>query len=285
MNLIINSDMSEYWNGDGGQKWVGFHRSLDVGLKPFGDKAMDAAALLPNDRVIDIGCGCGDTTFELAHQVGPAGNVLGVDISNVILQQAQDRRARLALQDNISFECVDAQSNPFRTKAFNLVFSRFGVMFFDDPNMAFTNIRRSLMFSGRLVFVCWQPVKSNQWVSLPLEICANHLKLPPPTDPNEPGPFSLGESDRVQSVLNKAGFNNIVITAFEKKFNVGKNIDEAASFLTQMGPASGVISDPEVDNITRERIYNELRDELEAYQTPHGVELNAATWIVTARNS
>lgn len=276
--------MSEYWNGDGGEKWVGFHRRLDVGLKPFGDKAMDAAKLFPHERVIDIGCGCGDTTFELAHQVGPDGIVLGVDISNIILQQAKNRRARLVQQDNISFECVDAQSNHFGAKAFDLVFSRFGVMFFDDPNMAFTNIRRSLKFGGRLVFVCWQPVKSNQWVSLPLEIAENHVQLPPPTDPDEPGPFALGESDRVQSILNRAGFKNIEITVFEKQFNVGKNVDEAAFFLTQMGPASGVISDSKVDDITRERIYIELRDELGAYQTPQGVELNAATWIVTARN-
>lgn len=283
MSAIVNSDMSEFWNGDGGRKWVRFRDRVDISLIPFGQEAMAAAAMTSGERVLDIGCGCGDTSFEIDRRVGPNGHVQGIDISKPILAQARNRAAA-AVQSDIHFECADAQAHRFEPMAFDVVFSRFGVMFFADPVTAFGNIRRALKPGGRMAFICWQPVKDNEWVSLPLQVAANHLPLPPPQDPEEPGAFSFGDVNRITRILAAAGFVDTSVERFDTGFNVGANLNEAVSFLTQMGPASGVIDKPDVDDMTRARIVAELRDTIAPYETEHGVILGAATWIVTARN-
>ncbi|MFV2031604.1 MAG: class I SAM-dependent methyltransferase [Gammaproteobacteria bacterium] len=283
MNQIVNAEMSEYWNGKGGEKWVKFQNRLDASLLPFGHEAMNAAAINRGERVLDIGCGCGDTSYEIAQKTGPGGYVEGVDISDVILNQARSRTASAA-QSNINFKNADAQCHPFDPKVFDLVYSRFGVMFFDDPTVAFGNIRRALKPGGRIVFICWQPLNANQWVSLPLDVAANHMALPPPPEPDDPGPFSFGDLKRLERILVDSGFVDSSIKPFSTGFKVGPDLDEAVSFLTVMGPASAVIDEPEVDDMTRSKIIEELRDTLAPYETTPGVELGAATWIVTASN-
>ena len=284
MDRLPNSNMSEFWNGDGGQNWVYFQKRMDVSLAHFGQEAMARAALSVGESVLDIGCGCGDTSFALSRRVGPGGHVLGIDISAPILTQAR-ARSDLVAQDNLIFECTDAQTHSFTQAAFDVVFSRFGVMFFDDPITAFSNIRQALKPGGRIALICWQTAICNEWVSLPFDVVANHLALPAPPGPDEPGAFSFGDTKRVHHVLTRAGYSDISIDGFEAPFNVGSKLEEAVAFLTRMGPASGVVSQPEVDELTRFRITTELGDALEPYVTKHGVVLDAATWIITARKS
>lgn len=284
MNDFVNANMSEYWNGDGGENWVSFQDRMNVSLMPFGNKAIEAAALSSDENVLDIGCGCGDTSFEIVRQIGSLGYVQGVDISDVILQRARRRQAMFAEQHNISFERADAQCHHFKLMVFDVVFSRFGVMFFDDPAAAFSNIRQALKPEGRLAFVCWQPIKNNKWVRLPLDVVKNHMPLPTPPGSEEPGPFSFGELDRVHRILASAGFSDVEIKKFEAPFNIGADLDEAVTFLTHIGPASSAIEASDVDDTKRARIVTELRDTLAPYKTEHGVILGAATWIVTARN-
>ncbi|WP_172597700.1 class I SAM-dependent methyltransferase [Sulfuriflexus mobilis] len=283
MSNMVNMDMSEFWNGDGGRKWLRFQDRIDASLIDFGQEVMAATAISAGERVLDIGCGCGDTSFEMAHYVGPFGQVQGVDISELILEQGRSRAAS-AGQYNISFECADAQSHHFESMTFDVAFSRFGVMFFDNPIAAFDNIRRALQPRGRLAFICWQPINSNQWVSLPLDIAANHVPLPAASAEEEPGAFSFGNANRIVHILAEAGFSDISIERFDTMFNVGRSLDEAVTFLSNIGPASNAIEAANMDEISKARFLAELRTTLVPYKTLRGVELGAATWVVTANN-
>lgn len=183
----------------------------------------------------------------------------------------------------MSFACADAQTHCFEASTFDVAFSRFGVMFFDEPVTAFSNIRQALKPAGRIAAICWQATNHNDWVSLPFDIVANHTPLPTPPGPEDPGAFSFGDTKRVHHILTSAGYTDISIENFEAPFNIGGDIDEAMAFLTRMGPASGIISQAGVDELTRLRIISELRDALESYTTSQGVIMGAACWIITAR--
>ncbi len=282
--MVANSGMNDFWNDTGGRMWVSYKDIIEVGMSPFGRKAMNVLALTDGERVLDIGCGCGDTTFEISKRVGPKGHTLGVDISRMIVASAKESSA-LKKRHNINFKCVDAQTYNFEKNVFDVVFSRFGVMFFDNPIAAFKNIRYSLVAGGRMAFVCWQPVKAIEWISLPLEIVGRYVKLPPPApEPEAPGGFSFGDTNRVVNILTKAGFSDIAIEPFNTEMNIGKNLDEAQIFLTHIGPAGTVLDNPEIDANTRTRFAADLRITLKSYQTNQGVKLGAATWLVTARN-
>ncbi len=284
MSDTANTDMSEFWNGEGGEKWLRFQQTMDANLLPFGHEAMAAAAILPGDSVLDVGCGCGDTSFEIARRVGPDSRVLGIDISEPILARAR-ARAMTDTASNITFECGDAQVLRFEAAAFDVVFSRFGVMFFDDPVAAFKNLRLALRSGGRIAFICWQPAEDNEWIRTAVEVVANHVLLPPPPGPEEPGPLSFGNPERVNRILTASGFSDITVNRFDTPFAVGGSVDEAVAFLTQMGPASGAISGSGADDTIKSRIAADLREALVPYDTGLGVAMNSATWVVTARNA
>ena len=263
--------------------WVRFQNIIEASMAPLGRKAMYELAMLEGERVLDIGCGCGDSTFEISQLVGPNGKVVGIDISEMIVATAQ-KNTVLKKQHNVNFRCVDAQTHQFDMNEFDAVFSRFGVMFFDNPIAAFENIRQSLVSGGRMAFVCWQPLKAIEWISLPLEIVANYVALPPPSQPETPGGFSFGDAGRVDTILSCAGFVDISVERFDTKINIGVNLEEALFFLKHIGPAGTVLNNPDIDSEIKMLFSAELRAALEPYLTKHGVELAAATWIVTARN-
>jgi len=283
MNESSNVEMSEYWNGSGGKRWLNFQERIDSSLISFGQKVMEAVAITDGERVLDIGCGCGDTSLEIALKVGSSGRVEGLDISEVILQQARKRTASEE-RDNINFECADAQTYRFESNVYDVAFSRFGVMFFDDPVVALGNIRQSLKLGGRIAFICWQPINENQWVNLALDVAANHIPLPLPSNPEDPGPFSFGDTNRVERILAKAGFVNTRIKNFNTLFNVGADIEEAVTFLTNIGPTCAAIEAAEAGDVARQRIMDELRYLIASYKTEQGIELGAAAWVVTATN-
>jgi len=280
-NNVVNTDMSDFWNGDGGRNWMRFQHRLAISLKHFGQQAMVATNLSKGEKVLDIGCGWGDTTFDIARTVASNGYVQGVDISDLILQHAITRLKSSDL-DNVSFKCVDAESHRFTLKSFDVAYSRFGVMFFNDPVAAFNNIRQILKPNGRLSFICWQPIADNQWVKLPLDSVAKHFVDAPEINEDLPGAFSLGDKSKASRILESAGYNNISIEPFKTKLNVGNSIEEAIAFLSNLGPASGVFGNPDIDIDTKNHILNDLRKELNHNQSTEGVELNASTWIVNA---
>jgi len=277
----VNAGMSEFWNGKGGESWVSREARLEASLRPFGQHAMAAGSIVAGQRILDIGFGCGDSTIELAGEVGPEGQVHGVDISVAMVDAADKKAAQMDIA-NVSFECADAQTKAFPLANYDLVFSRFGVMFFDDPIGAFKNIYSALKPGGRLAFICWAPRNQNAWVGLPLQVVAKHLSLPAPPGLYEPGPFSLSEEAHVSGILGAAGFANIAVESFQTPFVLGEDVDEALSFLMQLAPSGSAINNAEADDETRARIALDMAELLKSHENNKGVSMGAAALLVTA---
>ncbi len=276
-----NAGMAEFWNGKGGENWLSREARLEASLRPFGQQAMAAGAITAGQRILDIGFGCGDSTIELAGKVGPEGQVHGVDISLAMVDAANKKAVKMDIA-NVSFECADAQTKAFQLASYDLVFSRFGVMFFDDPIGAFKNIYSALKPGGRLSFICWAPRAENAWVGLPLQVVAKHLTLPAPPGLYEPGPFSLSEEAHVSGILGAAGFANITVESFQTPFVLGEDVDEALSFLMQLAPSGSAINNAEADEETRARIALDMAELLKSHANNKGVSMGAAALLVTA---
>lgn len=276
-----NAEQITYWN-EQGQKWVGLQAQLDAQLRPLGVLAMQRASIGTGEQILDVGCGCGETTLDLARQTGPRGAVVGADISAPALVRARQRADEAGL-DNVRFENADAQTCAFAPGSFDLVFSRFGVMFFSDPVAAFANLRRALRPGGRLAFVCWQSVQQNQWMMIPLAALAAHVELPPPPAPGTPGPFAFADADRVRGILTHAGFEAITFEAFDERLVVGGggSLDQAVEFMLQIGPVAAVLR--AAGDASRAAVAAAIHTAVAPFVSPQGVQMAAAAWIVTAR--
>ncbi len=269
-----NDDQIAYWNDRAGHTWASLQPMLDRQIAPLGRRAMAVLAPQPGERVIDIGCGCGDTTLDLARAVGPAGRVLGVDVSAPMLAVARGRTADLA---HLTFLQADAQVAAFGPP-FDAAFSRFGVMFFADPTAAFRNIRAALRPGGRLGFVCWRQPAENLWMTAPLGAALRHVPAPPPDDPDAPGPFAFARADRVRAILVGAGFAQVQIEACDMAIG-GFDLETALRLALRVGPLSRLLREA---GAQPEAITDSVRETLRGYLTPNGVLMPSASWIVTA---
>jgi ubiquinone/menaquinone biosynthesis C-methylase UbiE len=276
MTCSPNQEMTQYWNDVGGPRWVRFERELEAQLEDFGREVLAAARLDAGQQVLDVGCGWGTLTFEAARAVGPTGSALGVDLSLPMIERARELSAQRSLP-NARFERGDAQVHAFAAGAFDRVVSRFGVMFFEEPAVAFGNLFRALRAGGRLAFVCWQPPARNDWAALPLSVVRRHVTLETPP-PDAPGPFSMADPERVRRLLEEAGYSEVCIDPLEGELAVGGGLSprEAAHLLTELGPAAGALR--EADPALRAQVAEELR-ELLAGGDP--VKLSYAAWLVT----
>jgi len=276
-----NAEQIRYWNEAAGPKWVAFQKIIDAQIAPLGERAMDRAGIAPGERVIDVGCGCGDTTIALGRRVGPAGLVLGIDISAPMLARAAET-ARAEGLANVRFENADAQTHRLPPGAFDVVYSRFGIMFFADPVAAFTNLRAALRPGGRLAFVCWQALRENPWLFLALQAAAQHLTLPPPPAPDAPGPFSLANPKRLRGIVARAGFERIALEDLRTTLTLGGGtLEQAVRFLTEgVGPVSSILR--EADPALRPTVAAAVRAAIAPFHTPEGVRMGSAAWIVTA---
>lgn len=276
-----NAAQIEYWNCLSGPKWVALGDRIDAQIEPLGRAVMDRAAVRPGQRILDVGCGCGQTTLELAERVGPKGRVVGVDVSAVMLEHARERAAR-AGAGNVHFLEADAQTHSFEPGGFDLVYSRFGLMFFEDPKAAFVNLGRTLRRDGRLAFVCWQPLARNPWIRVPLEAVARHVEIPPPSDPHAPGPFAFADAERVRALLEAAGFRGIQVEGLERELAVGGggDLEATVEFLLQIGPAGAALR--EAPPPVRARAAEAVREALVPY-AGEGVRIPSAAWIFSAR--
>lgn len=277
MSEAANADQVAYWNAQAGETWATHQERLDRQIETLGAVAMAALAPRPGEGAIDIGCGCGQTTLALAGAVGPGGFVTGVDISRPMLAVARRRAASAA---NAAFLEADAQTHPFPPGAADAIFSRFGVMFFEDPSAAFANIRAALKPGGRLGFVCWRPFPLNEWMLVPLQAALALVPAPPPPpDPFAPGPFAFADADRVRGILEGAGFSEIAIEPHDARIG-GNPLDEAVDLALRVGPL-GMLLRENPDR--KEAVIAAVREALRPHEGPDGVMLNSATWIVTAR--
>ena len=274
-----NADQTAYWNASAGETWAALQDRLDRQIDPLGRRAIAALSPLVGEAVLDVGCGCGQTSLELAGWVGGSGRVLGLDVSRPMLTVA---RQRAAPAEAVQPEFIegDAQTYAFKPGSFDAAFSRFGVMFFSEPSVAFANIRSALRGGGRLAFVCWRGLADNDWMRIPLAAGLQHLAAPPAPDPFAPGPFAFSDPARVTAILSEASFEDIVIEAHDQKIGAG-DLDETVATALKVGPLGALLREtPE----HRDAIVATLGDTLRPYLTPQGVMMNSATWIVRAHS-
>ena len=277
-----NSEQIAEWNGLLGQRWVAMQREIDRIVVPFGDAALKAAAPQSGERVIDIGCGCGDTSIEIARIVGEAGAVLGVDVSQPMLEVARSRGA-LANCAHLSFRDGDASEAELPANT-DLLFSRFGVMFFSQPSQAFSHLRKSLRTGGRCVFVCWRPPRDNAWAMAPLSAARTAMGVTPtPADPDAPGPFAFADEERLRAILSGAGFGAIDVHRFDATLSLGATPRSAAEGAVQIGPVSRFVRELGVEHLPV--ILDAVEGALALLAAPDGhVRLNGSAWIVSATN-
>lgn len=278
----VNAQQITYWNEVSGPKWVALSDLIDAQIAPLGREAIDRAAPSPGERVLDVGCGCGQTTVDLARRVGPSGEVVGVDVSRPMLADAE-RRAAAAPEAPVRFLPADAQTHPFDPGAFDLVFSRFGVMFFEDPAAAFANLARALRPGGRIVFACWQALDRNAWMRVPVAVAARHLSLPAPGDPHAPGPFAFADAERLRGLVTAAGLADVVAEPLERDLVVGAGLEMEAivDFLLQMGPTGAALRDASDELVATVRA--SLHEAMAPYHRGDGLVMGAAAWLVSAR--
>jgi len=278
-----NADQITYWNEVSGPKWVALDALLEGQIASFGHAVMDRLDIAAGASVLDVGCGCGATSVELARRVGPTGRVVGLDISRVMLERAR-ARAREAERQNVQFVNADAQTHAFEPGSADVVFSRFGVMFFADPVQAFRNLRRALPPGGRLGFVCWQAVQRNPWMLVPLAAAAPHVALPPRPEEGAPGPFAFADVERLRRILEAAGFDRVAFEPEEREIAVGGggSLEATVDFALQMGPAGQAYREAPAD--ARERIRGAVTEALAPFAREDGVYMESAATLVTASN-
>lgn len=277
---MANEDQIEYWNEKAGPEWVAEQSRLDRTVVVHGDKVLEEADIRAGHSVLDVGCGTGQTTVAAAEAAGASGSVVGVDVSRVMLQAARDRARESGVA--VDFRQGDAQEHDLGEASFDRIISRFGVMFFDDPRRAFTNIGRAAKPGGKLTFVCWQSIQANPWVAIPARAVGQVVPLPE-RDPDAPGPFALADDSLLREVLENSGWKKVEIGSVERTMGFGDgSVESAVDFLTSIGPVSAVLREIEDPN-TKERALAAMREAIEGQAQGGQVAFGSATWLVQAQ--
>ncbi len=276
--MASNEQQIEYWNGRAGRRWAAQQERIDWNLAEITEAVIPFARAKPGEHILDIGCGCGTATLMLARAVRPNGSVAGVDISAPMLAVARARAH--SGQADIPFIEADASVYDFQP-TFDLVFSRFGVMFFADPFAAFANIHKAVAPKGRLAFVCWRSMPENMWAAAPFA-AAKHL-LPPQEapDPYAPGPFAFADGARLTDILSRAGFHDVALTKFDGAMNMGDTAAEAANEALNIGPLARAAA--ELDDAARAKILDVVATAMQKFAGPRGIAPAAACWLVSAK--
>ncbi|MGD9980639.1 MAG: class I SAM-dependent methyltransferase [Hyphomonadaceae bacterium] len=268
----------EYWNSPVGEEWA---RQADRTDKMFAEltrAGLDALALQPGERVLDIGCGAGETALTIARKVGPSGRAAGIDISRPLLELARERAQAEGF--DVDFIDADAGAAAIPGAPFDAAFSRFGVMFFDDAIAAFSHIRTSLRSGGRLVFLCWRPFSENAWSYAAAQALTPLLPAPlQPADESLPGPFFFADPNKIKTILAASGWRDVSVDPWDGNLIVGADAKHAAGYLLKIGPCARAIKEYGLDPAAAEKL---MIARLAQAQTPAGVSLAAACWIARA---
>ncbi|HVN91021.1 MAG TPA: class I SAM-dependent methyltransferase [Candidatus Binataceae bacterium] len=275
-----NRQQIELWSGALGKRWVAYQEAMDRIWRPISEIALECAGVKAGEHIVDIGCGCGATALELARRVGPSGSVLGIDVSAPMLDRARQRAQESALS-NLALVEADASTYPFDGTA-DLIFSRFGVMFFADPVAAFSNLRRALRPGGRVTFVCFRQREQNAWWRVPMTATWTVVAPESPTPATEPGPFSLADEARIRAILVNSGFADAACEAIDCDVVLGVDPASTAEFMINAGPAARAVGG--ANDATRVRVHDAIASALSRHVSSEGVSLRAATWIVRAVN-
>jgi ubiquinone/menaquinone biosynthesis C-methylase UbiE len=276
-----NAEAIEAWDGPLFERFRDYRHIVVEGLAGHGDEAIRLYPPQSGDRVLDLGCGFGDATAQLAELVGPQGHAVGVDASPRFIEAATAEAAGI---DNVRFEVADVESTVFG-ESFEFAFSRFGTMFFANPVAAFRNVRKSLVPGGRLVMVVWRSKLENDWVYRAQTITERFVAKPEDYDEPTcgPGPFSMANADTVSGILLTAGFAEVTLRRLDLPIRIGTDVEEAVELVMSLGPAGEIIRlAGERAAHLHEPIADALREGLGEWSGPDGVTAPASTWIVTA---
>jgi SAM-dependent methyltransferase len=279
-----NAAQAEYWNSGPAQTWINCQAALDQRLAPLTELLMARAGVRSGDCVIDVGCGTGTTTLQLAAGVGAHGSVLAIDISEPLLALAR-RRCLEQGHANVRLIRADAQTHRFERGCHDLAVSRFGVMFFDDPVGAFRNLASALRPGGRLAFSSWAPLEANPWFALPLQVGIERFRPPAPQPPRAPGPLALSEPDYIEEILSAAGFADLRIERAETWLRGAPSPHEEAELAGQVGPLARLLRERNADDAARADLVGELARRFAPHLTGDGMRLPALVHLVTASAS
>jgi SAM-dependent methyltransferase len=279
--MIANTAQRDYWNTVAGPRWVSLEGFVERRVAAVNDLLLRHSGVKPGERVLEIGCGTGAFTVPLAQAVGERGAVVGADISAAMLAGARKRLAETGLS-NVSLIEADAQTHKFEPGHFDLITSRFGVMFFADPAAAFANLFHAARPGGRLCFACWGALEENEHWLIPYRVALRHLGPPEPKPSRAPGPMAFAEPDYVREFLGKAGFSTIAINR-EHPAIAASTSREEAEHACIMGPSGRLIDEKRPDEATRQKIQREIKDAFAALVQRSETTLPSTVLIVTAR--
>jgi SAM-dependent methyltransferase len=272
-----SDEQAKLWNGSAGRAWVEAQELLDRILQPFEDVLVEAVAASRARRVLDVGCGTGSTTRAVARLLGANGDSIGVDIS----EQMIDLARVLAEQERLpaKFVCADAQTHAFEPASFDMVMSRFGVMFFSDPVRAFTNLRDAASSEATLSCIVWRSPAENRFMTTAERAAASLLPNLPARRADAPGQFGLADARRVESILTASGWTNVDIQPIDRTCTLPQS--ELSRYCERLGPVG--VARREVDQRTREQVVAVVREAFEPYVHGNEVRFTAACWKVHAR--
>ena len=279
-----NAEAIEAWDGPLFERFVKYRHIVVAGLKQFGDEAMRIYPPPPGGRVLDIGCGFGDTTQQLAELVGRDGLAVGVDAAPRFIEAARVEADEAGI-GNARFEVVDVELASFDER-FDYAFSRMGTMFFANPVAGLRNVREALVPGGRLVMVVWRAREDNEWLYRAQVITERFVAKPDDSDEPTcgPGPFSMANADTTSGILLSAGFEDVTLRRCDLPFKGGNDLDEAVELTMDLGPAGEILRlQGERAAHLHERIRRALHEGMAHFAGPDGVVAPASTWIVSAR--
>jgi ubiquinone/menaquinone biosynthesis C-methylase UbiE len=278
-----NEEAIEAWNGVLFDRFVQFRDIVTVGLGAHGEAGLRAHPPRPGDRVLDIGCGFGDTTQQIAGLIGETGSVLGVDVASRFIEAARAETKQAGV-DNAEYMVADIEVTEFEDR-FDYAFSRFGTMFFANPVAALRNVRNALVPGGRFCMIVWRRKLDNEWMHRAERVVEAYLEEPEESDEPTcgPGPFSMADADTTSQILLNAGFEHVSLQRSDIPIAIGRDLDQAVEFAMALGPAGEVIRlAGEHAARLRPQIEGALRQALAEFEQPDGIRASASTWIVDA---
>ena len=275
---IANVEMAAAWDGGEGDHWTEFADRYDTASTRMWQRFLDAGLIKSGDRVLDIGCGTGQSTRDAA-RAASAGSAVGVDLSGRMLAEA-GRRSEAEGVTNVEFVKGDAQVHPFESESFDLVMSRCGAMFFTDRAAAFANFAGALRSGGRLAVIAWRGLGDNEWLTVFRDALAAGRVLPMPPL-GIPGPFGLADEDGVRAMLEEVGFVDVEFERVDEPMTLGRDYDDAWAFAQHLGIVKGLTES--LDDDARAAAIAKLQAAIKAHETPEGVLLGTSAWLITAR--